>query len=354
MKKVFVVLVMTITCGTLYAQLTGGTIIRKKFTATSLLSNQVGESPERNVSVYLPPGYESSTQSYPVIYFLHGYTGNDSLLMNEWLHMKMLLDTAILSGKISPVIFVAPNSYTKLGGSFYTNSDIAGKWADYIAIDVVKYIDANFKTIPKKESRGLAGHSMGGFGALKIGMQYANVFGVVYSLSPAMIDWYGDFSIDNPAFYKAATYESEEDAMSNLHTAEGFYATIFNAMGRAFSSSTGAGKLQIVLPVILINNKRVIDEKVLRKWNKELPYNMIETYKENLLSLTALKIDWGRNEEFLHIPVTAMRYSKKLEKNNIPHFAEEYLGNHNNMQNGFNGRIYTELLPFFNDYLNKQ
>ncbi len=78
---------------------------------------------------------------------------------------------------------------------------------------------------------------------------------------------------------------------------------------------------------------------------------MIENHLEELRSLVALKIDWGRNEEFYHIPATALHFSKKLEAYRIKHFAEEYIGNHTNMLGGIEGRIYTELFPFFDTYL---
>jgi hypothetical protein len=78
---------------------------------------------------------------------------------------------------------------------------------------------------------------------------------------------------------------------------------------------------------------------------------MIDDYLPQLRSLSALKIDWGRNEDFSHIPYTSLQFSKKLESYRISHFAEEYIGDHGNMLDGFEGRIFTELLPFFNTYL---
>jgi hypothetical protein len=70
-----------------------------------------------------------------------------------------------------------------------------------------------------------------------------------------------------------------------------------------------------------------------------------------LRSLHALKLDWGRNDDGKHIPATCLQFSKKLEAHGIPHFAEEYLGGHVDKQGGFDGRLYTEMLPFFDTYL---
>ena len=90
--------------------------------------------------------------------------GEDNATM-AGLGIDHLLDTAIAVKLIKPVIFVLSNSFTKYKGSFYTNSTLTEKWGDYIAQDVVGYVDKHFKTIPDKNSRGVAGASMGGNGA---------------------------------------------------------------------------------------------------------------------------------------------------------------------------------------------
>jgi hypothetical protein len=89
----------------------------------------------------------------------------------------------------------------------------------------------------------------------------------------------------------------------------------------------------------------------MQRWEDNFPINMIENHLPALKSLTALKFDWGRNEEFSHIPFTALQFSKKLESYGIPHFAEEYLGDHGNRLGGFAGRVFTEMLPFFDSFL---
>lgn len=326
------------------------TVVRTKFTASSLLNNKVGETAEKTISIYLPPGYHKGKQHYPAIYFLHGYFGNDSLLMNVWLNFKQLMDTAIIKGKIKPVIVVAPNSETKLGGSFYTNSTVAGNWADYIGKDVVNYMDKNYRTIAKKEARGLSGHSMGGNGALKLAMQFPDVFGVVYAMSPAVLNWHSDFTVQNPAFKMAVNAKNDSEVMSGINSFEKFYSAVFSAMARAYSSNISATALKADFPVKYINDTAVINNDIKAVWEAQFPYNQVDKYQDALRSLVALKMDWGRNDEFIHIPFTALEFSKKLESLNIHHFSEEYLGTHSNMQNGFTGRVYTDMIPFFDMY----
>ncbi len=332
-----------------------GKVVVQKFLAPSIQNNKGGEDPLRQVSVYLPPGYDNSNQRYPTIYFLHGVATDDSLMF-LWLGLKDLIDKAITSGRIRPMILVLPNSDNRFRGSFYTDSTLTGNWADFIGKDVVAYADKNFRTIPERNSRGLSGHSMGGNGALKIGMLFSDVFAAVYSMSPAVLNWSNDFTIRNSGFKRISKAKNEKDVLKGFDESErfdeiGFYAAVLSGMGRAYSANENHKLLQANLPVSFIGDSAVYNLDVIKEWENNFPLNMIEAHLPGLRSLVALKIDWGRNEEFSHIPATALQFSKKLEAYRIKHFAEEYIGDHVNMLGGFEGRIYTELLPFFETYL---
>ncbi len=339
------------------ASISQGTIVRREFIAASLQNNKAGEDPLRQVSVYLPPSYEQGTQRYPVIYVLHGYGGTDSVMMSVWINFKQLLDEAIKTGKMRPMIVVAPNSDTKMKGSFYTNSSVTGNWADYIAKDVVQYIDKNFRTIPDRKSRGLCGHSMGGNGALKLGMLFADTFSAVYALSPAVLNWYGEFSLSSRGFKRISKLNNEDVIIKGLNESEqtgdfdAFFAAVFTAMAKVYSPNSSKKELLADFPVSYIKDSAVYDPKVISQWEAQFPFYMLDHYLPQLRSLTALKLDWGRNEDFSHIPFTALQLSKKLESYRIKHFAEEYIGDHGNMLGGFDGRIFNELLPFFEKYL---
>src|SRR5438067_12746368 len=86
-------------------------------------------------------------------------------------------------GAIAPMIIVIPNGQDAYLGSFYVNSVTAGNWEDYIARDVVAYVDSHYRTVAGAEGRGIAGHSMGGFGALNLGLKHPDVFAAVYAES---------------------------------------------------------------------------------------------------------------------------------------------------------------------------
>ena len=322
----------------------GGKIIEQKFLAASIQGNHGGEDPMRSVTIYLPPGYESGNQRYPTIYFLHGFGADDRRVITET-HFNELLDTAILSGRIRPVILVAPNSRTHFRGSFYSNSTLTGNWADFIGTDLVEYIDKNFRTLPNRNSRGLTGHSMGGHGALKVGMLFPDIFGSVYAMSPAVLNWAEEININSPSFKIIASAKSEEVVSNN------FLTLVLTSLARTYSPNEQKPPFYANLPVYYVGDSMVVNGSVVKEWEANFPINMIENHLTALKSLNALKLDWGRNDEFPHIPVTCLEFSKKLETYGVHHFAEEYVGTHGDKLAGRDGRIYTEMLPFFDTYL---
>jgi S-formylglutathione hydrolase len=168
-----------------------GSIQRIKVHGKGLEGNLEGDSADRYVSVYLPPSYTlQPNRRYPVIYFLHGFTDTDAKyfgLAKHWMNLPPLLDSAFVSGAAGEMILVMPNAFTRYQGSWYSNSITTGNWEDFVAKELVSFIDKNYRTIPKPASRGLAGHSMGGYGALRIGEKYPDIFSSIYLLSPATL-----------------------------------------------------------------------------------------------------------------------------------------------------------------------
>ena len=359
MKQLLLIPILVLFLNNLSAQnLQNGKVVVEKFLAPSLQRNRAGEDPMRRVTIYLPPGYEDNKQRYPVIYYLHGFISNDSLMM-AWFHFNDLMDTAIFRGHIHPMILVLPNSDNNFGGSFYTNSTLTGNWADYIAKDIVNYIDKRYRTIPDRNSRGLTGGSMGGYGALKLGMLYPDVFGAVYASSPATLGWAAEFTVNNPVFKDMDSFRNEFSSMQITESLmkgdpdflKKFYTKLMADLARTYSPNEEKTFLSSTMPVRYIGDSMVINEEVEKKWEANFPVNMIEGHLPALKSLNVLKLDWGRNDEVKHVPITCLLFSKKLEANGVKHFAEEYLGGHIDKQAGLDGRIYTEMLPFFDTYL---
>ncbi len=85
------------------------------------------------------------------------------------------------------MILVFPDSKTMHNGSMYSSSQTVGDFERFISHDLIAAIDARYRTIPKREARGLAGHSMGGYGTARIGMKHADMYGAIYMMSPCCL-----------------------------------------------------------------------------------------------------------------------------------------------------------------------
>ena len=157
-----------------------------KIHGVALEGNLEGDAVDRDVIVFLPPSYaKDKTRRYPVVYALHGY----SIGAEQWtheIHVPQTIEGAFAQGA-KEMIVVLPDSKTLHNGSMYSSSVTTGDFENFIAHDMVSYIDAHYRTLPNRLSRGLAGHSMGGYGATRIGMKHADVFGSLYVMSPCCL-----------------------------------------------------------------------------------------------------------------------------------------------------------------------
>ena len=338
MKKLL--LIWLISCMALFAQ--GQTIgsVERIVIQAKTLENSGGENPERHVSIYLPPNYEKSEERFPVIYYLHGFMGDDQIHPT----MKMILDKGISSGKIKPFIFVIPDHKTIYDGSFYSNSSLTGNWSDFTSKELVDYIDTHYRTKATRESRGIAGHSMGGYGAFKIAMLHPDVFSSTYALSPGLLAFAKEFGPNSNSFKDVQKIKSQEELVKT------YYPRVLVAVARAWSPNPNNPPFYCDMPFTYEGDKLIINEDVLAKWEKNMPVYMVDDYAENLRKLTAIKMDWGRNDSPRFLVQIGM-LSQRLENLGINHFAEEYIGDHGNKIWAADGRVLHDLLPFFNEYL---
>ena len=322
-----------------------GKVVTQYITAKTL-KNKAGESAKRRVTVYLPPDYENSSKKYPVIYYLHGFFWSDSLLINND-KINHILDRAIYFKKIRSVIVVMADQSTVFKGSFYANSRSSGNWSDFTSIELVNFIDKNYRTIANKESRAISGHSMGGNGALRNAILHPEVFSSVYALSPGILDA-RYFALTEIDLYKDLENNKE---VKDLSKPENARANIIFAIARAYSGNEKKPPFYADFPFSFKDNRLTVNESVvedlIRNSTSELPFS----YYENLKKLKAIKFDWGRNDELKHIPPSCLAFSKNLEMLHIKHEAEEYIGTHGSEVSKENGRIENQMLPYFNEHL---
>jgi enterochelin esterase-like enzyme len=283
------------------------------------LQNTGGEDPNRKVSVYLPPNYDASTQRYPVVYYLHGFMGKDNIFPQ----MQAILDEGIKRNKIRPFIFVQADQYTLFEGSFYSNSSLTGNWDEFESKELVEYVDKNFRTLPNRESRGIAGHSMGGYGAFKIGMLHPEVFSSIYALSPGLLAMVKEFGPNSTSFKEVQNVKTQEELKKT------YYPKVLVAVGRAWSPNPNKPPFFCDFPFSYEGDKMIVNQAVLEKWEANMPVYMVDKYADNLRKMTAIKLDWGRNDS-PRFPVQIGMLSQRLENLGINHFTEEYIGDHGN------------------------
>ena len=165
--------------------------------SAALEKNKLGDPADQEVAVYLPPSYRSSSaKRYPSLYLLHGFDSN----IRAWtshgyqeMNLQQSMDALIAAGEVREMIVVVPNGRNAYLGSYYTNSVVSGGWEDFVDRDLLAYIDGHYRTIPQAASRGVAGHSMGGYAAIMMGMKHPELFGAVYAMSPCCLGMAGRY-----------------------------------------------------------------------------------------------------------------------------------------------------------------
>lgn len=319
-----------------------GKITQIQVHSKSLEGNLVGDSPDRNVSIYLPRGYDrQQTKRYPVVYLLHGFSGNKTGANDwEWAFSAEDVNKVIASGMVRPMIIVMPDACNQFGGSMYTNSITTGFWEDFITKDLIDFVDSNYRSIPNRESRGIAGFSMGGYGAIKIAMKHSDIYRSVYANSSCCLD-------HNPSESRT-TEVMKAMSVVNLDSIRNasFSTKIYLATAASFSPNPENPPFFADFPFRMTGDSLSVDENVKARWLSNYPAWMADQYVTNLNELHAISFDAGTNE-----PGTLKRsqhFSDILNRIQVKHFFEEFDGRHGDK---FGERFETKILPFFSNEL---
>lgn len=315
-----------------------GTKERIKLHSTALEGNLIGDPADREVTVYLPPSYASNPDSrYPVLYMLHGFTDTDSQWFgweNHWINLQDVIEQSIAEGLSKEMIVVMPNAYNRFKGSMYASSVTIGDWETFVAKELVSHIDANYRTLAKQESRGLAGHSMGGYGTMRLGMKYPDVFSSIYALSPCCMD--------GGAFTDPELIKKLETLTPDQLQATSFFEIAALATSAAFAPNPKNPPLYLDLPAKDGEPRQEVINKIIA--NRTL--SIIDQYIPNLKKLKAIAIDAGLQDRGISEATKTLH--EVLESYDIDHFYESYEGDH---LNRIAERIQTKALPFFSQNL---
>jgi S-formylglutathione hydrolase len=162
-------------------------------TSQALAGNLLGDPVERTAHILLPPGYAASDKRYPVVYVTPWGEGDPS---GNAAGFAIAMDSLLRNGEVNEMIVVVPDGTNKLGASQFRSSATIGDYEGYFTQEVVDYVDAHYRTLPTRESRGLAGCSTGGGASMRLGLRYPNVFSVVAATDGSYDDslemWPGD------------------------------------------------------------------------------------------------------------------------------------------------------------------
>lgn len=313
-----------------------GVVEHIKVHGKSLEGNLEGDSPDRDVTIYLPPSYSvERARRYPVMYFLHGYGVTESWFLNGRLaKLPGIADRLAAAGSLREMIIVLPNAFTLHKGSMYSSSVTTGDWESYVADDLVAYIDGHYRTIANRLSRGLAGHSMGGYGAIRIGMKRPDVFSALYIMSACCLSAQLNPSVD--AMAAAAAVRTREEAEENARQ-PGFRTAVTLATAAAWSPNPNNPPLYLDLPV----KDGAVRPEIVAKWAANAPLAMLDQYVPNLKRYRAIAMDIGTSDTLL---ATNVELDRALKASGIAHTYEEYDGDH---LNKVAERLETRVLPFF-------
>lgn len=312
---------------------------RIKVRSAALEGNLIGDNPTRDVTVYLPASYEANVEKrFPVLYMLHGFSDTDSKWFGweeHWINLHDLLDESMKEEGIREMIVVMPNAYNRFKGSMYSSSPTIGDWETFVASELVSYIDDHYRTIPDRESRGLAGHSMGGYGTIRLGMKFPDVFSCIYMLSACCME--GKVT-DNPDLINEI---KAVDEISDLEDAR-FRVLTNLASSAAWAPNPDNPPFYLDLPFDSPGVRHDIAAKLAA--NRTL--YTIEQYLTNVKKLTAIGMDAGLQD--VGISNATKKLHELLLSYGIEHEYESYEGNH---VNRIVERIQIKVLPFFSQHL---
>ena len=337
-----------------------GSVERIKVHGASLEGNLEGDSPDRDVVVYLPPSYaKSPKRRYPAVYFLHGYSVGVEAYV-KLLNLPEMADNAIAAGA-REMILVLPDAFTVYNGSMYSNSPTTGDWEGFLSRDLVAYIDSHYRTVADRNSRGLSGHSMGGYGTVRVGMKHPEVFSALYAMSscclmnnpalppPAPEGARGRGNAPAPA---PAPAPSPAPAPAQGNSARGpaaegrgrggaGFGNVMSAEAAAWSPDPANPPQYFDLPT----KDGQIQPLVAAKWVANSPLAMVSQYVPNLKQYRAIVMDVGDKDGLNGLNVDL---DKELTRLGITHVFEQYDGDHGNR---VASRFQNNLLTFFSQQL---
>lgn len=303
--------------------------------SSALAANLLGDPHERNVAIYLPPGYDEEAGDYPLFVGLAGFTGSGLKLLG-WQafgeNLPQRIDRLVERGEMGPVILALPDAFTSLGGNQYIDSEAMGLWESWLLDDVLPRLETEFRVRRGRASRAIFGKSSGGYGALVHGLRHADRWSAVACHS-------GDIGFelcylrDMPRALDAlAAHDGDPQRfLAELRSApklrgDDFHALMLLAMSATYDPDPQA-PYGVRLPVDA-HTCATLPERW-AAWLRHDPLRLVEdeACRANLRRLDLLYLDCGDRDQYaLHYGARA--FVRRLAELQIDHVYEEFPDDH--------------------------
>jgi len=294
-----------------------GRLDEHTFESAVLRDNPLGDPSQRPLWVYTPPDYDAQPERrYPSVYLLQGMTGQLDMWRNRQAFRRTfpeLVDHLFARGEAPPCIVVYVDCWTSYGGSQFLDSPGTGRYHTYLCDEVVPWVDAHYRTLPRAAHRGIAGKSSGGYGAMVTPMLRPDLFGglathagdAVFEL--CYLPEFGTCLRTLRDHYEGSYerfWESFRARQPMTRPGDGVLLNEY-AMAACYSADPDG---TIRLPFDVRSGQLV--PEVWERWLGWDPVRMVPRYAEALRGLQAIYIDAGtRDEYFLDVGASAFRHA---------------------------------------------
>jgi len=312
-----------------------GTRVEFTIDSKAISNNRLGDPTTRRVAVYLPEGYEDTTEEYPLFVDLVGFTGSGLAHFN-WRpfgdNIPQRIDRLIDEGAMGPVITVFPDCFTSLGGNQYINSSTMGNWEDFLIEEMLPAVEAQFRVRKGRDNRALFGKSSGGHGAISHGLRRADTWAAVACHSGDM-GFLACYASDFPDILDVLAKHDRSIDKLLTHFEElpklgrdDFHMLELLAMAASYDPDPEPGR-GVRLPVDLFTG-----EMIPERWANWLAHDPVEMARdlgfiENARSLKGLYIECGEHDQYALV-YGARALSTRLTENGVEHRYEEFDDDH--------------------------
>lgn len=310
--------------------------------SAALRGNPLGDPARRPIWVYLPPGYDREPdRRYPVVYVLQGFTSQVDMWRNRApfrRNFPEMIDELMARGEAPRCLVAFVDCWTSLGGSQYLDSPATGRYHTYLCEDVVHWVDARYRTLARRDHRGIMGHSSGGYGAMVTPMLRPDLYGGLATVAgDALFEhcYLSEFAVVARALrdhYQGSYARFWADFRSRpAYTRPNDEALVdAYAMAACYSADLDG---TVRLPFEIETGRLMPD--VWERWLAWDPVRMVPGHAREIRSLRAIYIEAGKSDEYF-LDLGAEAFLRELKRIGVDDVRFELFdGGHGGIQHRY-------------------